>query len=273
MPEPVIDPTTGKPVEPTAPIPPVVSVPAEEWGAMKARLDMFEKNYSKPSTPSAPAPPTPSGPTLADSLSAIDKQIDALDSRIDTAVNKGDPVSKLMRERDTLTSKRLRLQIKHEDIDPALSAGINTIDQLSAEVTRGKMPYLNTVHDDFDSLLNTMPAEQRMNPQVRQKIYEMAVGKNIDKITAAQHEETLRKAAADQTAALPTGNGRTSGNGGTGKGGVPRPDKVLSKDAIEAMRSVGKDPDAYYKGMGYKGGWAEFWEKRGKEYFGEAAED
>ena len=63
-------------------------------------------------------------------------------------------------------------------------------------------------------------------------------------------------------------------NNARGKGGddvTPKPIDVLSKDSLAAIASIGKTPDEYYQRQGYKGGWKEFWEKRGKEYFSEPA--
>jgi hypothetical protein len=253
-----IDPATGKPVEPAA-TPPVVQVPAEEWGAMKARLDTFEKmgfnqNRQEPATPAA----APTGPSHSDQIASLEAEITKLDEAIDAAVDKGKPISKMMKERSALDRKITRLQIKHEDIDPALSAGIQTIDQISAEISRGKMPYYDIVRDDVESTLKAMPANERMNPRVREAAYQMAVGKNITKITEAQKEEMLRKAAADQTGAPPGGNnGRTT----PADPSVPDPEKFLKPETLAAITSVGKTPDEYFKGVGYKGGYTEWYKK------------
>jgi len=263
--DPILDPTTGKPVEPAAPKPPTVEVPAEEWGAIKARLDSFERGFNNNPQP-PPQPATPTGPTLESQLSEIDTQIAALDEKVDQAISDGKGVSKILRERDALNQRRTRLQIKYEDIDPAFNAGIQTIDQISAEISRGKMKYYDIVKDDVEKALRDLPAAQRMNPQVREAAYKFAVGENIVKIMDAQKEEILRAETAANEPPPPANNGRTTQYK---DGEVPNPEDVLSKDSIAAMRSVGKDPDTYYKNLGYSG-WKDFWEKRGKEYFANA---
>ena len=264
--DPIIDPTTGKPTKPTTPKPPTVEVPAEEWGAIKARLDSFERGFNNNPQPAALQPSAPQRPTLESQLSEIDAQIATLDDQIDTAVSEGKGVSKVLRERDALNQKRTRLQIKYEDLDPAFNAGIQTIDQISAELSRGKMKYYDIVKDDVEKTLRDLPAAQRMNPQVREAAYKFAVGENITKIMEAQKEELLRAETAAAAPPPPTNNGR---NTQYKDGEVPNPEDVLSKDSIAAMRSIGKDPDTYYKNLGYTG-WKDFWEKRGKEYFANA---
>jgi hypothetical protein len=269
MPEPTIDPVTGKPVAPAAPdpnAPKTIAVPEAEWTAVKTKLDVFEKMGFGMQRPAQPAAPT--GPTLADRVKEYDTKIAAIDAKIDDAVKDGKPVSQLMRERDALTSARLRAQIKSEDIDPALSAGVQTIDQLSSEVTRGRMKYYDIVKDDFEASLNTLSPEQRMNPKVRQIMYEAAVGKNVDKITAAQQEEILRKATQDGGANGAPPDGGNSRQHGAADTGIPKPEKVLSPAALASIRGVGKSVDEYYKGRGYKGGWTEYYEKH-KAHFGD----
>lgn len=285
--EPTIDPITGKSVQPTPPADPsdptaplvdpseMMTVPKGEWDNMKTRLDSFEKgiNFGRQTAQPAAAPAVPAGPTLSDQLAEIDTQITALDTQVDAAVADGKPVSKLLKERDTLTSKRLRMQIKAEDIDPAFNAGIQTIDQLSEEITKGQMSYLTIpeVKAEYDNALASLTPDQKMNPKMRMVAYQIAVGKpeNLTKILEAQKEATLREASQPPTDP-PAGNSRGTG-GGDGGDTVPKPKDVLSRDALAAINSKGITVDEYYKKLGYND-WADFWEKRGKSYFGEEEE-
>lgn len=272
MTEPTIDPTTGKPIDPATPpdpnAPPSITVPAEEWTAMKTRLDVFEKvglNLNQPA-PVAPAPTVPTGPTLIDQIGEIDTQVITLNTKIDEATAENKPISHLLTQRDTLTHRKTRLQIKSEDIDPALASGAQTIEQISAKITRADMEHYDLVRDDVEAALANLPVDQRMNPTMRTAAYNIAVGQNLDKILDAQKEEILRKASPPPGDPPPVNNARTKDSKGNL---VPKPSEVLSKDSLAAMEAVGKTPDEYYKslGRGYKG-WADFYEKRGEEYFG-----
>lgn len=265
MTEPIIDPITGKPKEGGNNAPPgngqfVIS--AEDWGNIKGRLDTFEKmGYG--SQQHAPTPAAPAGPTFNDRIKDLDTDIEALSGKIDEAVANGKPVSALLNARDKLTSSRLRLQIKHEDIDPAFAQGIETIDQLSDTVTRAQMPHIDLVRKDYDAALSSLPPEQRMNPKMRQAAYNIAVGQNVSAIISAENEKNLRK-SADGDPPAPGDNSRSSGGGD--KDIVPKPEDVLSRDTIKALRSKGQSADDYYKSMGYKD-WPDYWTKTGKAYF------
>lgn len=260
--DPVIDPATGKPVEPNNNnTPPTVAVPAEEWGAMKARLDVFEKggyNNQQTNTP----PPAPSGPSTADQIKEIETQIDALDVEIDTKVTEGKPVSALMKKRSALDRQITRIQIKAEDIDPMMNAGMLTIDALSSEVSKGKMKYFDIVKNDYESLINSIDPAQRSSLEVKQKIYDIAVGQNIDKIMAAQQEELLRQGHDNANNPPPNNNGRNN----DGDDNTPKVSDILSRDALNAIKSRGMTVDEYYKKRGFKDGWKGYFEKH-KSYY------
>jgi hypothetical protein len=271
---PKIDPVTGKEIQdnntPPNPDPNMVQIPKAEFDALKTRLDVFERSFVN-NRPVAPTPPVQQGPTVAQQIGELEKQIAAFDAQIDDAVAKGQPVSRLIKERSALERKITRLQIKSEDIDPAMNVGIGVIDQLSDEITRGKMPHLSLVKDDYDRALQAIPPEQRMNPQMRQAAYNIAVGQNIDKITAAEREKILRENANPPNNAPPNSNGRNNANAATP--GIPHPEDVLSKEALAAIKFKGMTVDQYYQKMGHKDGWRGFWEKSGKTYFGETNAD
>jgi len=265
MTEPTIDPKTGKPVEPAAPTPEFV--PKADFEAAMKRLDAFERsaggNYG---TPQPPAPPASSGPSFDEQIATLDKSLEAIDSQIDAAQEDGKPISALLRQRDKINSMKVRLEV-NRDIDPKLAAGMQTIDYLSGEVTRGKMPHLDIVKKDYEAQLAGLDPSQRMNPQIRQAAYNIAVGQNIEKIVAAKEEEVRRSVT---TAANLTPDGQNARTAGANYGkDIPSPKDILGADALAALRTKGVTVDEYYKKQGYKGGWPEFWEKRGKAYFGD----
>lgn len=266
MPEPVIDPKTGKPKEgnggATPPDGNFVQISSDEWAGVKARLDTFEKMGFNVQPPQAPVPSAPTGPSFDDQIRTLDSGIDAFDVQIDAAVKEGNPMSALLRERDKLTQQRTRLQIKHEDIDPAFSQGIDTINQLSETVTKAQMPHLDLVKQDYESALNSMPADQRMNPKIRQAAYNIAVGQNVTKIIDAENEKKLR----EKDDADPPPPGSSSRSSGNDQDTVPKPEDILSRDTMKALNLKGQTADDYYKTLGYKN-WDDYWAKTGKEYF------
>lgn len=258
MSDPVIDPTTGEPAETKKE---TVQVSAQEFGELKGRLDAYEKNAFNQNKPQPAQAPT--GPTVNDQITEIEKQIDTLDAKIDQRVSEGKPVSSLMKERSKLDRQITRLQIKSEDIDPVINAGMQTIDQLSSEVSRGKMKYYDIVKDDYDSLLATIDPSQRSSMDVKKKIYDIAVGQNIDKIMEAQKEELLRAGHDNANDGTPNGKGRNKSDDDT-----PKPSDILSRDAINAIKSKGLTVDEYYKKRGNPEGWKGYFKKH-KSYYQE----
>lgn len=255
MPDPNIDPLTGEPITPPAGDTTLVTIPKGEWETLKAKLDVFDKLGPMLTARQEPAaPPPPQGPSLADQVKDIDAEITRLDDQIDTNISEQRGIKELARKRDALTSKRLRLQIQHEDINPALQSGINTIDQLSAEITRGKMPHYDVVKSEMDQILKGIPVDQRMNPQVRQLAYETAVGKNMDKILTAEREKILRETADQQ--ALDPNHGRKP----NGADDVPKAKDVLGAAGIAAIREKGQTVDEHFRSRGYDG-WAGYYKK------------
>lgn len=241
---------------------PSVSIPTAEWEDIKRRLDSFDRMGASFNQPQASPPP--SGPSFSDQLSEIDTQLESLNERIDSAVSSGEPVSRLLSERDKLTSRRTRLQIKHEDIDPALSSGLSSIEHLTSEITRSKMKHYDIVKGEVEKALSSLPPEQRINPQIRQAAYNMAVGNNLDKIIAAEKEASLR---AEHLSTSPTPSSKSSRSSSSTSSDTPSPRDILSSAALSAIKAKGISVDEYYKKLGYKEGWSEFYTKRGKAYF------
>lgn len=255
----MVDPITGKEMTeaapPTAPTPTNVVIPKEEWDGLKQRLDVFDRLGAQLSR--MPEQQVKQGPSVGERLGSLDGQIRSFDAKIDEALSNGQAISSLLRQRDELSAQKLRLQIQSEDVGPLRDVGLATMDQLTAEITRNRMPDYDVVKDDYEAAMRNLPVDQRMNPQVRQTVYEMAVGKNIAKIRARDKEALLREAA--------TNNARDAtapGRGGLDPG-VPRPKDVLPAAALERLREVGKTPDQYYQSLGYKG-WADYYTKRKK---------
>lgn len=258
--EPVIDPITGQPVV----VPQTISIPKDEWEGIKTRLDTFERSggggqFQQPQyTP-------PSTPSYQDEIVKLEKQIESLDTQIDTLADEGKPTASLRKQQRDLEKQVTRLQIKNEDIDPTINAGIGVIDQISAEMSRGKMPYYDIVKKDVEASLAQLPPSQRMNPQVRQAAYQLAVGQNVGKILAAQKEEVLRSAAQDPNLTPGASNGR---NGAKSDPSTPKPKDILGKEAIQAIKAKGLTVDQEYQRRGYAN-WEDYWNKIGKSYFGD----
>lgn len=254
MPDPTINPVTGE--EETNPSQSndsnqQVVIDKEQWDSLNAKLDAFDR----PATPAAPPPP--SGPSFEEQLSKIDSEIAAYDAKIDDAVANQEPFSKILRERDALAARKLRLQIQTEDVAPLRDVGLHTLDQLTDKVTRGEMPYYDIVQETFKQDLAGLSPELRANPEIRKKFYDAAVGKNIDKITSLQKEKLLRDVDSGDLITPGQKNSRQADAGDD----VPKPEDILGKEAVRAAKSLGyADMDSFYRSKGYEN-WKDFYEQ------------
>lgn len=260
--DPQIDPKTGKPIQPPANdpgtppadpnAPPAPEyVPKAQFDEALRRLDAFESRYQfgagQPPQQTLPSPPP--GPSVADQIADIDKEINSLGAEIDKAIADEKPVSALLTKRDNLTARRTRLQIQEEDIAPIRQFGTTAIDQLSEFAASSSMDLAKKydfVKASMDGMLNQLPAEQR-TLQVRQKAYQLAVGENHDKIMEAQREEWLRENPAPVP---PPGEGGRGGDNGNPD--ILKPEDVWDKDNLRELKKLGLTPETYVQRRGYK---------------------
>lgn len=227
-----------------------VLLPASELENMQKRLDAFDRGGFADTR--NVQPPPPSGPTIKEQIAEIDTEIEKLDTQIDKAIIDGKGISTLNRQRDALNAKKNKIYTD-EQVNRVANQGVEVITQLSSQVMEGQMPYLNLVREDYDRALNSMSPEARMNPAIQKKAYEMAVGANIDKVTAASREELLRGGdeiivndstfVRKDTIKTPTDDRDPN---------LPTFEQHFGADAMQALRVKGISPDQYARTLGYE---------------------
>lgn len=275
MPDPIIDPTTGLPVVDPNATPPPEFVPKADFDAVKSRLDTLELSggFNPQPAPAAPLPAAPPGPTIADQIKTIDTDIASLDANIKQADVDEKPSGSLLSARQDLVSQRNRIQIVTEDIAPIRETGFNVMGSLSETVMQAQMP--NLKHDfvkrSYDAVMGTMAPEHKMNPEVMQMAYDKAVGENVDKLTKFASEEAIR-AHVDANPPPPTNTPRDRFINSAGDP-IPKPEEIFDKDGMAALRMTANgDADVFYQKLGYTS-YADWWEKTGKEYYGEGGSE
>ena len=95
----------------------------------------------------------------------------------------------------------------------------------------------------------------------------MVASQLIEKITEAEKEALLR-APADGEGGTGTPPTNTSRSSNAAADTTPKPEDVLSKGALAAIRSKGISVDEYYKKLGHDG-WDGYFKKH-KTYYEEA---
>ena len=263
-PEPELD-ADGNPVVPAAPEPSTVTMSKEEYDGIQKRLDAFDLRLTPETAPAAPQ--VPAGPTLNEQVAGYDEEITALGVEIDTAIKDGQPVSALMTKRDTINAEKNSLIMRKQHIEPAFSAGVQTIGQLTDEVTKTQMPHLviPEVKREYDRFISTLAPEQAMNPQMRIYAYNMAVGTNHTVILDQQKEAWLREATPPGGQVPGDQSGRQQQQGAHK---IPKPEDILTRGNLDALEASGRTVDQHYQSLGYKAGWEQFWVETGAEHYG-----
>lgn len=254
----------GNPIVPAAAEPETVTIPKEEYENITKRLDAFDLRLTPQVAPVAPQPAP--GPTLEEQVAKFDDQITAIGTEIDTAITEQKPVAALMAKRDALNAEKTTLQIRTQHIEPAFAQGVQTIGQLTDEVTKSQMPHLAIpeVKVEYDRFLSTVPPEQSMNPQMRMYAYNLAVGSQHTVILAQQKEVWLREATppGGQTPGSATGRNQDQP---THK--IPKPEEILSQGNLNALAASNRTVDSHYQSLGYKN-WEDYWTQTGAEHYG-----
>lgn len=251
-------------------LPETVTVPKEEFEGLKSQVGELSQKvlaYERFGTPQPVAPAEPAGPSVEDQIKEIDTQIEALDEELEVAVREGTGVKDLMKNQRALSAKRSRLEIVSQEIDPFRTSGMQALGQLTDRVTKGAMPHLTIpeVEKTYQATLQGLPEGARANPDTLMAAYKYAVGEHADAIGDARVEAAVREA----TETLSQQPSSTSARIVDSKGNeIPKPEDVLSKEALEGLRSVGRSVDEHYKKLGYKD-WADYYEQNREYYEGE----
>ncbi len=236
------------------------------------RIDQFGAAQAAP--PAAPAAPVvdPSVGKIAN----IDRKLEPLYKTYGDAVFKGNEntgevlaqINNLERDKTVLQNQAM---IKSE-VGQVTQFGTDALGQISTEITAGKMTRLQIpeVKQAYDVALAAMTPANKANPQVLLGAYNYAIGQNIDKIIEIDREAIIRKAADDL--ANPQDPGASSGGRvappGDGGGDV-KPEDVLSKENLMALKGLGKTADEYYHSLDPScANFAEYY-KKNEEHFDE----
>lgn len=259
----------GNPIVPVVPEPETVTVPKEDFEVMKKRLDSFDLRLTPQAAPVAPQ--VPAGPTLDEQVAKFDERILTLGTEIDTAITEQRPVAALMSKRDAINAEKNSLIIRTQHIEPAFAQGVQTIGQLTDEVTKTQMPHLAIpeVKVEYDRFLATLPPEQTMNPQMRTYAYNMAVGSNHTVILEQQKEVWLRE-STPPGGQIPGDQTGRQHQQGTNK--IPKPEDILTQGNLNALAASNRTVDSHYQSLGYTD-WEDYWIQTGADHYGYEKEE
>lgn len=224
-----------------------------EMNGIGKRLDYLEKSGPNFAA-QPPQPEPPKGPTVDEQVVQLDKDLETLDSQIDKAIEDEKPVSSLLRERDKINEKKIRLRTE-ESVNVLRSQGLQSISQLSKEISQAKMPYLEAIPEiktTYEAMLAKATPEMLSNPESLSAAYNFAVGQNMTKVIDFEREKAQRAADADNPPPPPPGKtGRDIKGGGEG-GEKPTFEEHFGEDAMNALKRQNVTKDEFAKKLGYK---------------------
>lgn len=185
---------------------------------------------------------------------------DASDDEIQAAIEAGDgkTATRLVSKRAKAEAERMRRQMQRESIDPLLLHGMGSVAQLAWRAAKSEMPYYDKYKGEVDQMIAArLRPEDKLNPDNIVTAYNLVVAKHLPEIEREAAEKAIRQFR--ESGGVPRG-------GATGReAGAQQTPTVADaiggergRAAEEAMRAVGRDPDAFARKLGYRGGWAEY---------------
>lgn len=237
--------------------------------AVTARLEAAEtereywKGRAHASLPATPA-------------EAVKKALqDIPDADFKRAIDEGDTDSliKLIRDQATTIAQREVQNLRETELNPLVSQFGQGLDVLSAhtkELVKSGMRYaaIPEVQADMEKNLQQLTPQQRMHPDGVRYAYDLAVGRNPQKVVEFERKEAERAARGDDFdgggKVTPSRMRRT-----TSLRNVPSAEDLGGGDAVRAAKAKGGE-DALAIKLGYKG-WDDYMEQCGMIENGGAA--
>jgi len=189
---------------------------------------------------------------------------DASDDEIQAAIEAGDGkrAAALSRKAARAEAERMRRQMQRESIDPLLLHGMGSVAQLAWRAAKSEMPYYDKYKPEVDAMIaSRLRPEDKLNPDNIVTAYNLVVAKHLPEIEAAAAEKAIRQFR--ESGGVPRGGATGRENAAPAIPGVA---DALGGErgrlAEESMAALGRDKDDFARKLGYRGGWAEYYEKR-----------
>lgn len=237
----------GKPIVPE--VKPDVVIPEghvlikqEDWEGVGKRLDFLER----PVVEAPAAPVAPAGPSVDEQVVGMDKELGSLGKQIDEAIKEEKPISELLAKRDAVAAKRNEV-VTDAKVGTVMNQGLETLQHLTTEVTASKMPHLGIVRTEYDTILANMPQEHKASLKAQMAAYDLAVGRNMDKILASEKEKFQREDLTN-TQDVTEHTGRDTGGGDE----TPSFEEYIGSEGMLALKAASRTPEEYVKRLGHK---------------------
>lgn len=184
------------------------------------------------------------------------------DDEIEKAWDEGDTkrARKMEKHNADLRVDEALHRVRTEEIDPIRQAGLGAIASLTDRVLATKMKYLTIpqVKKTYESYkAQATQSGTILNDVAMEKIYNLAVGDNMDLVLAADREAFQRQQAATN---VQTDAAKSSRTEGKTSDVIPKPEEYYSHEALELLKRVGRTPDTEAQRRGFAD-WDEYYTK------------
>jgi hypothetical protein len=184
---------------------------------------------------------------------------DVTDAELQKALQDGDPAA--LRRMQNANNARLLAAVQ-QLVEPLRVTGTKAISDITNRVMRASMPHYELLKNDVDKMLDSLDPAIRMQPETVEHVYNIAVGKNVDKIVATEVEKQLRQ-SREADAATGGGGDASSRQVETGATELKEFAEIVGPDAMAALKTRKQTPEQFVARQGYAS--IEAWLKVAKE--------
>lgn len=191
--------------------------------------------------------------TDAASIAPRNPYAEVTNEQLQDAADSGD-YARLMRLQN---QQMLRMNWDQEQrfnarLEALSTTGIGAIAEIRQDMIGAKLPYYERFKKEIDQYVNSLPADQRIRPEVYTIAHNIVVGGHM--------QEILQE---DRTARAPTGQVNTPGARGRQTiETTPQAEVQLDEDALDELNYKGVDPDSFSRKLGYKS-WKDYMQRTG----------
>lgn len=155
-------------------------------------------------------------------------------------------------------------EVRDKELRPFQQQGMQMLATQAEQLAKmsGNMPHYDRFKKQIDTVLKSLPADQRTNAEVYKTVHDMVVGQNLSTLLQEKEEATVRSYREKNDTSLPGGAGGRQPSGESKADGVPSFEEHFGKEGLASLKSTKnhETPDSWCQKMGYKD-WPDYYTK------------
>lgn len=176
------------------------------------------------------------------------------DRMLEEALEEGDYTKYNTLQNERQRQRDYRFEQK---LDALQQMGVERIGSLVKDVTKRELPHYEKYQDEIETVLQTIPPEQRMSREAHEMAYKLTMANHMDDIIKEEVSRQLETRDRPETVQpnVRGGSGTRSYNSTSGNPTIEV--ELPSQEALAALESKGLNPDTFAQRMGYEN-WAAY---------------